>query len=173
MSHIDLSELLAYWLRERDDDDLEEHVFACDRCARDLEAIHLIGEGISASVRRGVLNTVTSRAVLNRMAREGLAIREFALRPGDEVDCAVARDDIVMVARLLGRFENAKQLAVTVDIGGQEQLRYDDLPINPAHGEINLVDNGDAVREWPSTKLTFQVLDGDTVLAEYVLHHHA
>src|SRR5688572_23843595 len=55
--------LVAYWvgeLPEAEEAPLEEHVFSCAYCARRMEELAALGEGIRAAVRAGKVGMVIS-----------------------------------------------------------------------------------------------------------------
>jgi hypothetical protein len=187
MSCLDFDTLVAYWLGEPPGSDapgapaatpeaVEEHLFGCAACVVRLETVEAVVAAVRARGPDGHVSTVLPGALMNRLARDGVHVRTYTLRPGEVVPCAVAAGDDLLVARLTGDFSGAGRLDVTIAAGPlMERIR--DVPVNRAHGEICIGETGDRVRTWPTMRLVFRVLDvgagGERTLGEYVLEHHA
>ena len=75
-------------------------------------------------------------AVLNRLAREGVRVRTFALSPGAVVPCAVWDDDELMALRLRGDFDGVSDVTLSQRVGGTEMSRATGQVAVSSHGEI-------------------------------------
>jgi hypothetical protein len=174
--HLDSDALVAWWLGERGDD-VEDHLFECARCAHWLDDLVQIADGVRDRGRAGLATAVCPPALVAKLARDGVQVSTFTLHPGELVPCQVALGDQLMIARLVGDFSGAKQLDVLVEIPDAPPERLVDLPVNPAHGEINLADPAEVVRGYGDLRMQFTVLDvrddGERVLGRYTLVHHA
>ena len=100
--------LLDYWAHDLPDgvetDQVEEHLFACGDCSARLHGLAALGPGLATLVRQGRVSGSVSRALLNRMQREGIHIRLYSLAPGETVPCAVFPGDDLDRHRLASRF---------------------------------------------------------------------
>ena len=79
---IGFADVVDYWagdLTRADEDRIEEHVFACADCARELAAAEALARGIAAVAREGRLHSVVTDAILNRLAADGVRVRMFTL----------------------------------------------------------------------------------------------
>src|ERR1041384_2552589 len=97
---IDPAMLADYWLAElapTEESAVEEHLFACEDCSRTLQSLIDLARGIRTLARQGNLATIVTREFLDRLAREGLRVREYALQRGGSVACTVtAQDDFLI-----------------------------------------------------------------------------
>ena len=177
-SPLDLATLLDHWLWDPSQPprpDVEEHLLGCDTCSSELARLVVLGEGIRDVVRHGGVRAIVSPAFLDRVAAEGLRLREYRLAPGGSVECSVAPEDDVMVARLTVDASDAAQVdLVWIDADGVEQERLSDIPV---HGmrEIVWVQDIEDIRALPKTTVRARLLavdaGGDRVLAEYTFNH--
>ena len=75
--------LLDYWACDLADGDeterVEEHLFACGDCSARLHHLAALGTGLAALVRQGRVSGIVSRAILNRLQRDGVHVRMFSL----------------------------------------------------------------------------------------------
>lgn len=92
-------------------------------------------------------------AVLNRLAREGVHVRTYALAPGAVVPCAVWDDDELMVLRLRGDVGDATEFMLSVHVRGTEVSRVTGAAAVSAHGEILYVEPAAPVRQLPAVEI--------------------
>jgi hypothetical protein len=173
--------LLDYWLRDLSDaaaiDRLDEHLFACGECSARLQALAALGAGLATLVRQGRVSGVVSRALLNRMQREGLHVRMFSLAPGETVPCCVFPGDDLVVAAL--RADLSAVEAVTLSVRGPEGAPFsqiDAVPVSATEGEVLWATPAAAVRRMPSMRLQLTLASASETRAElgsYVLEHSA
>jgi hypothetical protein len=173
--------LLDYWVRDRADgaetDRIEEHLFTCGECSARLHELASLGTGLAALVRQGRVTGIVSRALLNRMQRDGLHVRVYSLAPGETVPCATFPGDDVMVAALRADFSavDAVTLSVTGP-GGSPIAELDEVPVSGANGEVLWALPAAVVRQMPSMRLQLTLASADATraeLARYVLDHSA
>ena len=95
--------LMDYWLAAltaEAEEDLEQHLMSCDTCGNRLREAIALAEGLHALARSGSLQVVVSDQFVARAAQTGLQVREYAPVRGESVQCTVAADDDLLVARL-------------------------------------------------------------------------
>ena len=79
---IGFADVVDYWagdLTRAEEDRIEEHVFTCADCARELAAAEALARGIAAVAREGRLHSVVTDAILNRLAADGVRVRTYTL----------------------------------------------------------------------------------------------
>jgi anti-sigma factor RsiW len=172
--------LLDYWAGDSAPDAteaVEAHLFECGDCAARLTRLASMGAGVAALVRQGRVSGIISRALLNRMQRDGVNLRLYALSPGETVPCAVFPGDDLVVASLRADFSNVH--AVTLSVIGPEEWpvsEVGEVPVAPSESEVLWAVAGAVVRQMPSMRLRLTLSSADAdgaVLGEYVLEHSA
>lgn len=172
--------LLAYWVNElaaEEADRLEAHVFECGDCATRLEDLVSLGRGLTALVRQGRISGVVSRALLNRMQRDGVYLRLYALSPGETVPCTIFPGDQLVMAALRADFSGVRAVVLSVTgPDGSPVSEIADIPVAPSEGEVLWALSGPVVRQMPSMRLQLTLTSADAdraVLGEYILEHTA
>ena len=173
--------LLDYWARDLADadetDQVEEHLFACGDCSARLHGLAALGPGLATLVRQGRVSGIVSRALLNRMQREGIHVRMYSLAPGETVPCAVFPGDDLVVAALRADFSGVD--AVTLSVTGPSDSlggEIDDVPVSGPDGEVLWATPAAVVRQMPSMRLQLTIASAGATRAElgrYVLDHSA
>ena len=172
--------LLDYWARDLADseaDRVEEHLFACGDCTTRLHRLAALGPGLATLVRQGRVAGIVSRALLNRMQRDGIHVRMYSLGPGETVPCAVFPGDDLVVAALRADFSGVD--AVTLSVTGPENSPRDeinDVPVSGPEGEVLWATPAAVVRQMPSMRLQLTLASTGATRAElgrYVLDHSA
>jgi hypothetical protein len=154
----------------------EEHVLGCDECAAVLERLLDLDDGVREVTRAAQVDDLASPALVGRLERDGLVTRVYAAAAGATLACTVAPGDRYSAMRF------------TVDLGGVERVdvehvlphrtwRQQDVPFDPATGEIVFARAAKALLPLPTSTKTIRILSveatGDRVLAELVLEHTA
>jgi hypothetical protein len=173
--------LLDYWAGDlaegRETDEVEEHLFACGDCSARLQRLAALGPALTTLVRQGRVSGIVSRALLNRMQREGLHVRLYSLMPGDTVPCAVFPGDDLVVAALRADFSGVDAVALSVTGPGDwPKGEIDDVPIYRPDGEVLWATPAAVVRQMPSMRLELSLSSAGGSRAElgrYVLDHSA
>jgi len=173
--------LLDYWARDLPDgsdlDRVEEHLFACGDCTARLDGIAALGTGLAALVRQGRVSGIVSRAMLNRMQRDGVHVRMYSLAPGETVPCAVFPGDDLIVAALRADFSSVDAVALSVTGSeGSPFRQYDNVPIPGPNDELFWATPAAVVREMPSMRLQLTLSSTGAAqeeLGRYVLEHSA
>ena len=176
---IGFAAVVDYWagdLSPAEEDRIDEHVFTCAACARELAAAEALARGIATMAREGRLHTVLSDAILNRLSADGVRIRMFTLEGSGIVPCAVWADDDLIVSRIRADFSGVDSVSiVTRQASGEEIRRVSDIAVRPGQREILNAFSAAQLRSLPATQVhvtvTAQVGTGDRTIAEYTLEH--
>ena len=173
--------LLDYWARDLADGDetdrVEEHLFACGDCSARLHRLAALGPGLATLVRQGRVSGIVSRALLNRMQRDGIHVRMYSLVPGETVPCAVFPDDDLVVAALRADFSGVDAVTLSVTGPGDSPSgEIDDVPVSGPDAEVLWATPAAVVRQMPSMRLQLTLASAGATRAElgrYVLDHSA
>lgn len=173
--------LLDYWARGRADDEetarVEEHLFACADCSARLNDLAALWSGLAALARHGRVSGIVSRAVLNRLQRDGVHVRMYALWPGETVPCGVFPGDDLVVIALRADFSGADTVTLSVTGPADSSIaRFDEVPAPGPGGEVFWVMPAAVVRAMPSMRLQLTLASAGAARAElgrYVLEHLA
>jgi len=177
---IDAAILADYWLgmlRSAEEETVEEHLLACDRCGSRLREVIALAEGVRNLTREGSLRMIVSDTFLKRAAEEGLRVREYAPPPGGGVQCTVTAQDDILIGRLKANLAGAKRVDLCIcDERGVEQLRLSDIPV---HSGASGVAYQESIAFWkaaPTCKMiarlvTFDETGGERLLGEYTFNH--
>ena len=176
---IGFADVVDYWagdLTPADEDRIDEHVFTCADCARELAAAEALARGIAAVAREGRLHSVVTDAILNRLSADGVRVRMYTLEGAGIVPCAVWADDDLVVARIRADFADVDAVTiVTRRASGEEISRLSDIAVRPGQREILNALSAAHLRKLPATSVqvtvTAQLADGERTIAEYALEH--
>lgn len=182
MHGIGLETLIAYWLGElpaAEEEPLEEHLFACASCSARLEELAALAAGIRATVREGRVAAVISVPFLEALKRQGLRIREYRVAPGGRVDCTLRADEDAVVSRMQAPLAGVKRVDALrrMEVGGNVvfESRIDDVPFDPAAGEVLHLPSAAWVRGLPANTLRVRLVAvdeaGERALGEYTFAH--
>ncbi len=114
---LDDATLEAWWLGELDAGAAlraDEHLLGCAACAQRAQALVAIAHGVHDATRAGAVRAVAGDALLERLAASGLRLREYRVPWNGSVNCTVAPDDDVMVARLQAPLAGVTRLDAVV-----------------------------------------------------------
>jgi hypothetical protein len=173
------ADVVDYWageLTKVEEDRIEEHVFTCHACARELADGEVLARGIAAVARDGRLHSVITDAILNRLSADGVRIRTFTLEGSGIVPCAVWAGDDLVVSRIRADFADVDCVTIVTRLAsGEEIVRLPDIAIQPGQREILSAFSAAQLRQLPATRVsvsvTAQVGSGERMLAEYTLEH--
>jgi hypothetical protein len=174
-----LSVLEDYWLADlapSEEAAAERHLLACDECSGRLRGVIGLADGIRTVARGGTLRVVVTDAFLNRLAQEGLHVREYRVTPGGRVACTVTADDDLVVGRFVAPLAGVERVDLAqCDAEGREVQRFRDLPFNPAGGEVLFTARTDVLRALPASIQRYRLIavevGGERVLTEYIFAH--
>jgi hypothetical protein len=173
--------LLDYWARDLADGDetdrIEGHLFACGDCSARLHHLAALGIGVATLVREGRVSGIVSRAILNRLQRDGLHVRMFSLLPGETVACAVFPGDDLVVTALRADFSGVEAVTLSVTGPGDSPIaQFEDVPVPGPGGDVLWVTPAIVVNEMPSMRLQLTLASADAArgeLGRYALEHTA
>jgi anti-sigma factor RsiW len=176
---IEFEALIAYWLDELPpavEAPLEEHLFGCAECTQRLEDLAALAAGIRAAVREGTVFAVVSAAFLESMEKAGLRLRQYRVAPGASVRCTLRAEDDALISRLEAPLAGVKRLDMLQAIDEMHlQFRLEDLPFDPAAGEVVMFPSSAALRKMPAHTFRLRLLAvddaGDRVLGDYTFRH--
>jgi len=171
----DLTDYAAGELPEAEAAAIEDHLFACADCAARAAELDALLRAIRPAVRSGEVGGFVTDAVLNRLAREGMRVRTFALSPGATVACAVWDDDELMALRLRGDFRGASEFTMSQRVAGTEVVRATGQIAASPHGEITYAVPAAWVRQLPAAEvevvLTAHEAGEERAVGSYTLVH--
>ena len=177
---IDAAVLADYWLgalASSEEEAVEEHLFACDRCGARLREVIALADGVRNLAREGCLRMVVSDSFLKRAAEEGLRVREYAPPPGGGVQCTVTAEDDILIGRLAANLSGAKHVDLSIcDERGVEQLRLRDIPVHSGASSVVYQESITFAKAMPTRKMiarlvTFDEAGGERLLGEYTFNH--
>ena len=171
----DLTDYAAGELPEAEAAAIEAHLFSCTDCSARAAELDALVRAIGPAVRSAEIGGFVTDAVLNRLAREGVRVRAYALSPGAVVPCAVWEDDELMALRLRGDFGSASEFTLAQRVAGTEVSRTTGDVAVSAHGEIIYAIPATWVRQLPvvdvEVLLTAHERGEERRIASYTLVH--
>ncbi|HEY6513832.1 MAG TPA: hypothetical protein VI032_17780 [Burkholderiaceae bacterium] len=179
-NHPPLEALLDYWLHDSDaaaSDAVDEHLMHCDACGTALDELIALGDGVREAFRAGAVAAMASGAFVQRLAAQGLQVREYRLPHNGSVNCTVAPDDDVLVSRIEAPLQGVQQLDAVMQLstepGVQHRLR--DIPFDAQRGEVHYLPKVEQVRQLPAHTMQLTLLavepGGTRELGRYTFNH--
>jgi hypothetical protein len=178
--HVPWETLLEYWLHETGPaatERVDEHLMQCDACGEVLDGLVALGAGVRGAFRHGFVMAVASDAFLRQLGAQGLRVREYRLSPDGSVNCTVAPEDDLLVARLEAPLQGVARLDAVAQrsIEPGVQHRLEDLPFDQAAGEVLYFSPITEVRQLPAHTMELTLLavgEGATrELGRYTFRH--
>lgn len=174
---LDWDTLLAYRLGElapEADAQLEQHYLGCDLCSGRLAELEALADRARQLVRGGGVDMVINDRLLAQLSDQGLNIREYRVPVDGAVNCTVAPQDDLVVARLEAVLGDVQRLDL-VTIAAQGSMRRADIPFTRDSGGVLLAPAIEGLRALPATVLRMQLIavDGNhqRLLGEYTFNH--
>lgn len=182
--HIELERLVAYWLGElpaAEGEQVEEHFFACASCARRLEWLAGLSDGVRAAVRGGRVGLFISRRFVEALTHAGMRLRQYGMDAGGSVNCTIRADDDAVVSTLRAPLRGVKRIDALsrVSVGGREEPehRVQDVPFDPAAGEVVFIPNPSWLKTMPSLTMNVRLVavdeGGERPVGDYTFVHTA
>ena len=176
---IDVDVLIDYWLGALASDAeaaVETHLFGCAACSAKAQAIADLAGGLRALVSRGLLGAVVTEGLVQRAAARGLQVRTYTIARGGSVNCTIAPEDDLLVARLQAPLAGLARIDVLMlDSHGRGVERVRDVPFDAGAGAILLAARAAEVRALPAHTSRMQLLAVDAgverLLGEYTFNH--
>jgi hypothetical protein len=172
--------LMDYWLTvmsAADEEAVETHLFTCDACGDRLREVIALAEGLRALARSGSLQVVVPDRFVEHAVATGLHVREYAPPHGESIQCTVAADDDLLVARLAADLSTAQRVDLSwCDPRGVELQRLADIPIRADGVSVICQQSITWAKASPTSTMTARLLAVDDagserVLGEYTFHH--
>jgi hypothetical protein len=176
---IGLETLVGYWLgelAEAREVSLEEHLFGCAHCTRQLERIVAMADGVRTAVRTGTASMVVSAPFVVAMQQAGLRLREYRLGPGDSVNCTIRVDDDAVVSRMRAPLAGVRRLDLVSTLGrGEPEVRMADVPFDADSGEVLLIPSAAWLKTMPAFTMRMRLVavaeTGEHPIGDYTFDH--
>ena len=177
---VEAATLMDYWLAllpSMDEDAIEEHLRTCDACGNRLREVISLSESLRTLARSGSLMVVVSDRFVKHAAATGLRVREYAPARGESIQCTVAADDDMLVARLAVDLATASRVDLSwCDPRGVEHQRMADISIDAEAGSVICQQSITWGKASPSMTLTARLLavtetGEEHLLGEYTFNH--
>lgn len=179
---IEFEKLVAWWLGELPEAaeaPFEEHLFGCAHCTRRMEELVALAEGVRAAVRGGRVSLMVSAPFLEAMKRSGMRLREYRVAPGGSVNCTIRADEDAVISHLGGSLGGVTRVDVVqrVSVGGvdEPEVRFEDVPFDPAAGEVVYIPPAAALKAMPAHTMRMRLIAvgeaGEAPLGDYTFVH--
>ncbi len=176
---IALPQLIDYWLGElapAEAEAIDEHIIACGECSAHLEELVALGEGVRAAFRDGFVRAFYTPAFVEWLRRRGVRVRSYDAIPGATVNCGVAIEDEVVIARLAAPLAGRERIDVISERSIDPQAnRFRDIPFDARAGEIIISVKLALLRRAPAHEHRIRVVsvtgDAEQVIGEYLFRH--
>lgn len=171
----DLTDYAARGLPENEATAFEDHLFACADCGARAAEFEALVRAVGAAARSADVGGFVTDEVLNRLSRDGVRVRTFALSPGAIVPCAVWEGDELMALRLRADFGDAREVTMTQSVAGSEVVRVTTEVGPGALAELIFAQPAALVRQLPAVEVEILLLvraaDGERRIGSYTLVH--
>lgn len=177
---IDATVLMEYWLGALgppEEEVVETHLMQCDACGNRLREAIALADSLRALARSGSLQVVVPDRFVEHAVQTGMRVREYAPPRGESVQCTVAADDDLLVARLAVDLTTAQRVDLSwCDPHGVELQRQADIPVRADGGTVICQQSITWAKASPSSTMTARLLGVDDsgderLLGEYTFHH--
>ncbi len=175
---IEQAVLMDYWLAAlspAEEEAVEQHLMACGACGDRLREVIALAEGLRVLARSGSPQVIVDEAFARRAKANGLRVREYALPRGGSIQCTVAADDDLLLARLAVDLSGSSRVDLSwCDPQGVERQRMADIPVGA--GPVVCQQSITWAKASPTASMIARVLAVDEhgnerVLGEYTFHH--
>lgn len=159
------------------EDDVEEHIIACDECAATARLLLELRESVPEIARAGQARYLLTRALLRKIEADALPVRTYVIAPGATVPCSADSRQVYALTHLQADLEDVVRVdAELLDAEGATIQRIEDAPFDRRVGAVVIAETGDAVRQWPTMLLQVRLMgradDGsERELGVYRLDH--
>jgi anti-sigma factor RsiW len=158
---IGFAELSDYAAGEAVDGDaldaLEAHLFSCPECAARAAEFDALVSATTAAAASAQIGGFVTDAVLNRLARDGVRVRSYALSPGARVPCAVWDDDELMALRLRADLAGVTEITLSQWLGGTEVIRTTGEITGGVQGEVTYAVPAALIRQLPAAEVEIRL----------------
>jgi Putative zinc-finger len=157
----DLTDYAAGELSEAEAAAIEDHLFSCIDCGAHAAELDALVRAFRPALRGAEVGGFVTDAVLNRLARDGVRVRTYALSPGAVVPCAVWDDDELLALRLRADFGGASEFTLSQRIAGSEVIRVTGQVTASSHGELVYLEPAARVRQLPEVEVEVVLMARD------------
>jgi hypothetical protein len=177
---IEAGVLMDYWLAalpQASEEAVEQHLMSCDGCGDRLREVIGLAESLRLLARSGSLQVVVSDQFVTHASKAGQRVREYAPSPGQSIQCTVAADDDLLVARLAVDLTTASRVDLSwCDPRGVEHQRLADIPVRPESGSVICQQSITWAKASPTSTMIARLWAVDDtgderLLGEYTFHH--
>ena len=181
-THLSFESLLDYWMRDTDaatTETIDEHLMHCDACGIALDELIELGQGVRDAFRGGRIATAISASFMARLKQQGLKIREYHLAHNGSVNCAVAPDDDLLVARIELPLAGVQRVDAVAILSFAPDVEYgmQDIPFDANADCIYFAPRIAEIKQQPPHDMTLVLRSheegGGRELGRYVFHHGA
>jgi hypothetical protein len=177
---LDERTLIEYWLGELPEGAeaaVDEHILGCGHCSARLGELVALAGGIRDALRHGKVHAFVSDSFIKSLAGQGLHVREYRVPRNGSVNCTVTAEDDLLIGRLEAPLAGVTRLDVVIHSPGLPGEVRQDVPFDPARGEVVVVPNMVQLRAAPSHRLRLELIavddDGRRTIGEYIFNHTA
>ena len=172
--------LADYWiaaLPASEEEAVEEHLFRCDECGGRLGEVIALADAIRGLAQQGSLLMVVSDAFLERIAEQGLHVREYTPPNGGSIACTVTAEDDFLIGRLTANLRGAARVDLSLcDERGTEELRLADIPFHSEASGVAFQQSITYAKAAPSETMVARLIafdraGGEALLGEFTFHH--
>lgn len=175
---IGFSALTEYWLGELDEaaeTRIDEHLFGCQECGATLDEIIALAGGVRAAFGQGAMRAFVTDAFVKRLVEQNVRVREYRIPRNGSVNCSVAPEDEVLVARLEAALGGVTRLDAHFYLGDAQPEVFRDIPFDPASGEVLITPKIAHLRAAPlhvsRVRLVAVDANGERVIGDYTFNH--
>jgi hypothetical protein len=129
-------------------------------------------------MREGRVAAGISVPFLETLRSQGMRIREYRVPPDGRVECTLRADDDAVVSRMQAPLAGVKRVDALqrVEVGGEvSEQRVEDVPFDPAAGEVLFLPSAAALRKMPAHTMRMRLVAvdeaGERPLGEYTFAH--
>ena len=179
-SPVETGVLMDYWLgllSSEVEDTVEQHLMTCDACGNSLREVIALADGLHTLARSGAVQVVISDRFVKHATETGKRVREYAPALGQSIQCTVAADDDLLVARLAADLTTASRVDLSwCAPGGVELHRMADIPVRADAADVICQQSITWAKASPDSSMVARLLEvgsnGDErVLGEFTFHH--
>jgi hypothetical protein len=172
VTHLDRETLAAYFCDPptTDAEAVEEHLFACDACARAAERMAFIVRSLGR-----MIPPVVSPDTVRGLEQEGRRLRRTEIHPGQRVVVEFSRDVDLLIHVLRGDLASARRIDLEIEaMSGEGRQVLPSVPFDAATGTVLIACQRHYQEAYPP-ELRFRLVAsepaGRRVVGEYVIDH--
>lgn len=171
---VPLARLHDYFAGELSSDEekaLEDHVFACDGCARAFDQA-----GALAAALRELVPPVVSRRKLESFLSCGTPLRIVSVEPGERTFAEFSHELEFLIFNLHVELDGVKRVDFEIaDKTTHTTMAFENVPFDATRGEVLVACQRHYVESFPDPEPIFRLYsvdsEGRRLLGEYVVEH--